>query len=256
MDEAERGHADHVLQNRGAWDAWAPGYVAGGRRGWAVAPAWGVWGIPETELRLIPNVAGRDAVELGCGTAYVSSWLARRGARVVGLDNSPAQLRSARAFQREFGLTFPLIHADAEHAPLRDRSFDFVISEYGACIWCDPYRWIPEAARLLRPGGQLIFLGNGTFQVLCGPDEDDIPPGDRLLRDYFGMHRFPWPDGSINFYLGYGDWIRLLRRNGFVIEDLIELRAPEGAVSRHPWISADWGRRWPNEEVWIARRLD
>jgi SAM-dependent methyltransferase len=255
MTERTPEHAEHVLQNRAAWDGWAPGYVAGGRRDWTEAPNWGVWRIPETELRLIPDVAGRAAVELGCGTAYVSAWLARRGARVVGLDTSPAQLRTARAFQREFGVAFPLILGDAENAPLRDGTFDLVISEYGASIWCDPYRWVPEAARLLRPGGHLVFLVNGTLHVLCSPDEDDIPPGDCLLRDYFGMHRFAWPDGSTDFHIGYGDWIRLLRRSGFAIENLIELRAPEGAASPYPWISADWGRRWPAEEVWVARRV-
>jgi len=200
-------------------------------------------------------VAGRDAVELGCGTAYVASWLARRGARVVGLDNSPAQLRTARALQREFGLAFPLVLGDAERAPLRDRSCDLAISEAGASLWCDPYRWIPEAARLLRPGGRLVFLVNSSFRVLCAPDEDDAPAGDRLLRDYFGMHRFAWPDGSVDFHLGHGDWVRLLRRAGFAIEDLIELRAPADAATRFPWIPAGWGRRWPAEEVWIARRI-
>ena len=256
MSDPMTGHAEHVLRNRAAWEGWAGDYVAGGRRGWAQEPAWGVWQTPEAELGLLPDLAGRDAVELGCGTAYVSSWLARRGAHVVGLDNSPAQLRTARALQREFGLAFPLVLADAERAPLRDRSFDFVVSEYGAAIWCDPYRWIPEAARLLRPGGRLVFLGNGTLHMLCAPDEDDVPAGDRLRRDYFGMHRFTWPDDdSVEFHLGYGDWIRLLRRSGFAVEDLIELRAPEGATTRYPSFSAEWGRRWPTEEVWVARRV-
>ena len=190
MDEMVTGHAEHVLRNRAAWDGWARDYAPGGRDRWAGAPAWGVWGLPEAELGLLPDVAGRDAVELGCGTAYVASWLARRGAGVVGLDNSPAQLRMARALQREFGLAFPLVLGDAERAPLRDRSCDLAISEAGASLWCDPYRWIPEAARMLRPGGRLVFLVNSSFRVLCAPDEDDAPAGDRLLRDYFGMHRF------------------------------------------------------------------
>jgi hypothetical protein len=70
------------------------------------------------------------------------------------------------------------------------------------------------------------------------------------------MHRFPWPDSSTNFYLGYGDWIRLFRRNGFTVENLVEMQAPAGAVSPSPWISAAWGRRWPTDEAWIARRTD
>lgn len=159
MSETVTGHAEHVLRNRAVWDTWARDYVAGDRRGWAEEPAWGVWGIPDADLGLLPDVAGRDAVELGCGTPYVASWLARRGARVVGLDNSPAQLRTARALQGEFGLAFPLVLGDAERAPLRGGAFDFVVSEYGASIWCDPYRWIPEAVRRMRQKSDEAWQG-------------------------------------------------------------------------------------------------
>jgi ubiquinone/menaquinone biosynthesis C-methylase UbiE len=102
-------------------------------------------------VRLLPDVSGLHVIELGCGTAYVSAWLMRRGARVNGLDNSSRQLATARTFQEEFALHFPLVHADAERAPFADESFDFAISQYGAAIWCDPYRWIPEVSRILRP---------------------------------------------------------------------------------------------------------
>src|SRR5205807_278913 len=122
----------------------AADYVEPARRNWTADPNWGIWGIPESELRLLPDIANRDAVELGCGTAYVSAWLARRGARVVGIDTSPRQLATARSLQSEHSLRFPLILADAEHVPLADTSFDLAISEYGAAIWCDPYAWIPE----------------------------------------------------------------------------------------------------------------
>jgi SAM-dependent methyltransferase len=205
---------------------------------------------------VLPDVSGLDAVELGCGTAYVSSWLARRGARVTGIDNSREQLATARRFQREFGLDFPLIHADAERVPLAAESFDFAISEYGAAIWCDPYRWIPEAARVLRPGGRLVFLGNSALLMLTMPDlESDGPAREQLLRDYFGMHRFAWPDDpGIEFHLGYGDWIRLFRKTGFEVEDLVEVRPPEGSTTRHPLATLEWSRRWPCEEVWKVRK--
>jgi len=251
----DRGPAEHVLRNRAVWDEWAREYAEPGRRAWNEEPRWGIWGITEAEVRLLPDVAGRDVIELGCGTAYVSSWLARRGARVTGIDNSTRQLETARALQNEFGLTFPLIHGDAEHVPLADAAFDLAISEYGASIWSDPYRWIPEAARLLRPGGDLIFLVNGTILMLCVPDDENIPAGDRLLREYFGMHRFEWPDDpSVEFHLGYGDWIRLLRSNDFEVLNLVELRPGPEATTRYPYVTLEWARRWPSEEVWIARK--
>lgn len=248
---------EHVRRNRAYWDGTAHEWVEPGRRNWQQdEPHWGIWQIPESEARLLPDVNGLDVIELGCGTGYVSSWLARRGARPVGIDNSPKQLETARAFQREFGIEFPLILGNAEDVPLPDATFDFAISEYGAAIWADPYKWIPEAARLLRPGGQLMFLGNGTFFMLAVPDTDEAgPASDRLLHDYFGMHRFEWADDdSVEFHLGYGDWIRLLRANDFEVEDMVELRPPVDAVTRFPYVRLDWARRWPSEEAWKARK--
>jgi SAM-dependent methyltransferase len=248
---------DHVRVNRAKWDAEAAKYKEPGRRHWAQKePTWGIWRVAESELRLLPAVQGLDVIELGCGTAYISAWLARRGARMVGIDNSRAQLANARLYQKEFGLDFPLIHGNAEEVPLAAGSFDLAISEYGACIWCDPYRWIPEAARLLRPGGRLIFLTNSTLAMLTIPDlEAEGPSTEQLVRDYFGMHRFEWSDDpGIEFHLGHGDWIRLLRSNGFEIEDLVEVRPPEGATTRYQLVTLEWSRRWPCEEVWKAQK--
>lgn len=243
---------EHVARNRRYWDDMATAWVEPGRRSWAAAePSWGVWTIPETELRLLPDLDGADTIELGCGTAYVSAWLARRGARPVGIDNSEAQLATARAFQKEYGLDFPLVHGNAEHVPYPDGSFDFAISEYGAAIWCDPYAWIPEAARLLRPGGRLVFLGNHNLLTLCMPNTEDIrPAGDRLVRDYFDLHRMQWvSDEGVEFALPYGEWFRLLRANGFEIEDLLELQAPADAATDFSFVTAEWARRWPSEHV-------
>lgn len=248
---------EHVLANRGAWDEWAPEYAAAGRRGWADnVPEWGIFGIPESDVHLLDDVAGKDVIELGCGTAYVSSWLARRGARVVGIDNSPKQLETARALQAEHGLDFPLLLGNAEAVPYPDASFDLAISEYGACLWADPYAWIPEAARLLRPGGELRFLTNGLLLVLTEPAlESEGPATDRMLRPLFGMHRYEWEDSpGIDFHLPHGEWIRLLRANGFDVIELLELQPPEGATTSYEFVTLEWARQWPCEEVWKARK--
>src|ERR1700689_3117857 len=124
-------------------------------RAWAAQEiAWGIFNVPETQVGVLGDVSGLDVVELGCGTAYLSAWLARRGARPVGVDLTAAQLDTARRCQDRFGISFPLGEAAAGDVPLPDAGFDLVVSECGASLWCDPSRWVPEAARLLRPGGR------------------------------------------------------------------------------------------------------
>jgi SAM-dependent methyltransferase len=248
---------EHVRRNRAQWDAWAARYVEAAEQNWkANAPAWGIWRIPEADVGMLPDApAGKDVIELGCGTAYVSAWLARRGAKVVGIDNSDAQLATARRLQREHGVDFPLLHGNAETVPYPDASFDFAISEYGACLWADPARWVPETARLLRPGGRLHFLTNSFLLMLCMPPEDGVAATDRLLRPAFDMYRLEWPgDASVQFNLPHGDWIRMLRRSGFEIENLVELRPPPDATTRYPYVTLEWARQWPCEEAWMVRK--
>jgi SAM-dependent methyltransferase len=228
------------------------------RRAWAEEEiTWGLWAIPEEELRTLGAAAGLDIVELGCGTAYFSARLARAGARVVGVDPTPAQLATARRMQVETGIHFPLVEAFAEDVPLPDASFDIVVSEYGASIWADPYKWLPEAARLLRPEGRLVFLRNSTLVILCAPDEGQAD--EHLHRPQRGMHRFHWPEneGGVEYHLSHGDWIALLKTSGFEIEALHELYAPEDAETHayYDFVTAEWARNWPAEEIWVARKV-
>lgn len=257
----ERGEAGeqvraYVRTNRAFWNAQASWYERPGRASWASAePRWGIWQIPEAEAGMLPpEPSGRRIVELGCGTGYVSAWLARRGAHPVGIDNSPAQLATARALQAEHELPFPLVHGDAERLPFPDASFDDAISEYGAAIWCDPHRWIPEAARVLRPGGRLSFLRNHAFQMLFVDEDPKVPAHRTLQRPYFGMHRFDWETGETEFHLPHGLMMSVLREAGFDVLELRELRPSPDARSDYEFVTLDWARQWPCEEVWIARR--
>ena len=250
MDET-----DYVRRNREAWRSFAAEYVPAAERNWSGAPSWGIWGIPESEVGLLPlDLEGKVTVELGCGTGYVSAWLARRGARPIALDLTPEQLATARRMQREHGLDFPLIRGIGERTPLPDGCADLVISEYGSAIWSDPYAWIPEAARLLKPGGELVFLGNSPLLMLFIPEVDGEAAGTTLLRPQRGMHRFEWPedpeDRSVEFHLSHGDWIRLFRASGLEVEELIELYPSEGATTRYPFVTLEWARQWPCEEAW------
>jgi SAM-dependent methyltransferase len=249
--------AAEVAHNRALWavvnqrwtDAAAPGL-------WdRPEPVWGLFEIPERELGLLGDVRGRDVVELACGTAYVSAWLRRAGARPVAVDLSGEQLATARRLQRAGGPAFPLLQADAERLPLPDACADLVVSEHGAAAWCDPARWLPEAARVLRPGGRLVFLTNSHLSALCVPEEEGVA-GERLLRGYREAARVSWPGGGTEFHPSHGDWVRLLVDAGFTLEALHELFAPPDRAD-HPFyeiVTQEWAAHWPAEEAWTAAR--
>jgi SAM-dependent methyltransferase len=192
-------------------------------------------------------------LELGCGAAQWSILLAKQGARVVGLDNSERQLEHARRRIADAEVDFPLIHASAENVPLPDASFDVVFCDHGAMSWADPYRTVPEAARLLREGGFLAFSQTSAIAVMCWNDETDLV-GPMLEHEYFGLHKLDEGDG-FTYQLPYGEWIRLFRTHGLVVEDLIEPQPPPGASSTY-WMpeELEWARRWPSESIWKARK--
>jgi len=244
----------HVAQNRTFWDARSDEYQA--QHAGYISPdrmAWGVWQIAEDEVRALPDVEGKDVLELGCGACQWSIALARRGARPVGLDVSARQLEHAGRLMAQAGVDFPLVHGSAEDVPLPDAGFDLVFADHGAFGFTDPYRTVPEAARLLRPGGDLVFSMHTPISDICWGDDDD--PGTTLVRDYFGL-RSAEVEGTIDFQLGYGDWIRLFAANGLQTLDLIELRPPADAVSSYrSERSRDWARRWPMDHIWRLRKL-
>jgi ubiquinone/menaquinone biosynthesis C-methylase UbiE len=254
MSSSER--PEYVQQNVAYWTQQNADYTdASAERAWAQEDiTWGTWETPEAQLNVLGEVDGLDIVELGCGTAYFSAWLARRGGRVVGVDPTPAQLETARRLQRETGVEFPLVEATGEDVPLPDASFDIVLSEYGASIWAEPQRWIPEAARLLRPGGRLVFLRNSTLQLLC-MEMDGV--AERLVRPQRDLNRVEWDDtGEVEFHLPHGALIDLLHENGFTVERLVELYAPPGARTHehYNYVTAEWASKWPSEEVWAAQK--
>jgi SAM-dependent methyltransferase len=251
---------EDLLHNRALWDMVNDQFSgADGLELWARTNIeWGLFATPEAQLGVLGEVAGLDVVELGCGTAHVSAWLARRGARMVAIDQSGAQLASARAAQAQHGLRFPLVQADAENVPLAAACADLVVSEHGAPAWCEPDAWIAEAARILRPGGRLVFLTNSPLSAMCVPAEGGAA-GEVLLRGPDELREIRWPGGGVEHHPGHGEWIRVLGDHGFVVESLHELRAPadhdpgRAAVGYYDITDLAWARRWPAEDLWSAR---
>jgi ubiquinone/menaquinone biosynthesis C-methylase UbiE len=249
------GWSEDAARNRDLWTKSNAEYTdAQAARKWAQNEVtWGLWGVPESQIGVLGELANLDVVELGCGTAYMSAVFAKQGARPVGVDITPAQLDTARRMMAETGIEFPLVEADAGETGLPDASFDLVFSEYGASIWIDPERFAAESARLVRPGGRLVFMSTSPLIVMCSRPDETVTP--ELVHPQFGMNRIEWPD-AVEFCLPHGERIDLLHRHGFEIERLVEVQAPESAETHtfYSFVSAEWGRQWPVEEIWAARK--
>jgi SAM-dependent methyltransferase len=250
---------DHVRRNRESWEHDSAAYQgrnAAQLNRWDVL-GWGVFDIPEDEVHALGDVAGLDVLEYGCGACQLGIKVTRRGARVTGLDFSHAQLRQGLANMAETGVGFPVVEADGERTPFADASFDLVFCDHGVMGFADPYATVPEVARLLRAGGRFVFNGTTPF-IWTVWGEGDEPAGTELKRSYFGPRRWDHQDDdgpSSDFQLPYGEWIRLFRDNGFVVEDLIELRPGPGATTTYDgYAPLEWARRFPAEQIWKVRR--
>lgn len=174
-------------------------------------------------------------------------------------DDAEGQLDTARRLAEAHGVAIEPVHGDAERTPFPDAAFDFAISEYGAAIWCDPYAWIPQAWRILKPGGRLVFLGHHPLMNVCSPVDGSMPVVERLERPWFDLHELDWSavpvdPGGIEFALPTSDWFALFRRVGFEVEDYREPRPAEGTDDPRFGVTADWARRFPSEQVWKLRK--
>jgi SAM-dependent methyltransferase len=242
-------------RNRRSWDAASAAYQRrNAPRLPTDEPTWGVWGLPERELRALGDVAGLDVLELGCGGAQWSIALARRGARVTGLDLSAAQLASARARIAEAGVPVRLVHASATATGLAAVSFDLVFADHGALNFADAADVLPEVARILRPGGRLVFNAPTPWLECCRDRRTGVV-GPALSVDYFGGLGRIEEEGMVSFVPTYGEWIRLFARAGLRVDDLVELRAPEDAWTTYSdYAPPGWARRWPGEQIWKVSR--
>jgi SAM-dependent methyltransferase len=171
----------------------------------------------------------------------------------VGIDLSERQLEHAANACRRAHISTPLVHGTAESLPFHDKSFDIVFCDHGATTFSPPELTVPEASRVLRPGGIFAFCISSPIRDICwDPETERTAP--RLCMDYFGMHTLE-DDDETNYQLPYGAWIRLFRKNGLLVEDLIELQPAKDATTTYTeYAPLAWARRWPLENIWKLRK--
>jgi SAM-dependent methyltransferase len=247
-----------LRRSRDAWNAGSDAYQSQhGERLRDTALAWGVWRIPESELRVLGPVEGRRMLELGCGAAQWTQSLRDAGAHAVGIDFSERQLAHARTRTRASRRSAPLVQGSAEQLPFRASSFDVVFCDHGATSFAAPERSVAEAARVLRPGGLFAFCMSTPIRDVCWDARRDRV-GTELASCYFDLSMLDDGDGdAVTFQLPYGAWIRLFRQHGLAVEDLVELRPPGDAATTYAeYAPREWARSWPAEHIWKTRKTE
>jgi SAM-dependent methyltransferase len=247
--------SEHVARNRAFWDADSDAYQELHGDDLASRPlAWGAWRRPESELQILGDVTGRRMLELGCGGGQWANALTPLGAYCVGLDLSAAQLRHARANAAGDGNAVPFVLANGESVPFAAASFDVVFCDHGAMSFGDPRHTVPEAARVLKPGGLFAFCVTHPLVYLTWDDAKDRQT-KKLQIDYDQLGLMDSGEGTVDFVQPPGQWVARLRAHGFEIETHLELSPPKGATTTYDeFVPYEWAQHWPAEEIWRARK--
>jgi SAM-dependent methyltransferase len=245
--------------SRGWWDATADDYQSehGAFLG-DVDFLWGPEGLRESNARLLGEVSDKDVLEVGCGAAQCSRWLAAAGARAVASDLSFGQLTHAARLNDRTGIEVPLAQADATALPFGDGTFDVVCSAYGAVPFvADSAGLMREVARLLRPGGIWAFATTHPFRW-CFPDD----PGKRGLTvdsSYFDRRAYVEQDERgqatyVEHHRTVGDRVAELVGAGLVVEAVVEPEWPDGHEQAWGQWSPLRGRLIPGTVIFVSRR--
>jgi SAM-dependent methyltransferase len=251
--------AESVAANAAWWDADADDYHA--EHGEFLGVADFVWcpeRLREADARLLGDVAGRDVLEVGSGSAPCARWLAAQGARVTAFDLSAGMLRYAAAANEATGIDVPLVRANAERLPFASGSFDIACSAFGAVPFvADLAGTFREVARVLRPGGSWVFAVTHPMRWIF-PD-DPGPNGLRVTGSYFDRTPYVEVDADghatyVEYHRTLGDFVRALTGAGFTLLELVEPEWPDGHADEWGQWSPLRGALFPGTAIFRCRR--
>jgi SAM-dependent methyltransferase len=234
--------SETLRANRRDWDTYADEYQA--THGEFLGDARFIWspeGVDEADAQVLGDVEGRDVLEIGCGAAQCARWLTTQGARAVGLDVSHRQLQHGRRIDLDTGVTVPTVCGTATALPFTAGSFDVVFSAFGALQFVyDAGAAVAEVARVLRRDGRFAF--SVTHPIRWSMPDDPTAEGLVVTSSYWDRTPYVEQDtgGSVTYvehHRTVGDWVRILGRAGFRLDDLVEPEWPEG----HDRVWGGWG---------------
>ena len=214
-----------------------------------------MWQLPESELRVLGDVAGKDILELGCGAAQWSILLAGLGARPVGVDNSERQLEHARDALAAAGLDFPLVHAPAETVPLPDASFDIVFADHGANRFADPVCLgarggaAPAAGR--PPRLQRLDAASRSCAGTSRPTGWSPSSISTTSACTGSRSRTGRCSSSFRTASGSGSSARTASRSRTCGRSSLR---PAAESTYRTAEETEWARKWPMEQIWIVRK--
>ena len=259
----DAGQPETVRANRAWWDAEAADYYA--EHGEFLGDAeltWGPEGLRESDAHLLGDLAGMRVLEIGCGGAQGSRWVARQGvAAVVGSDVSAGMLDRARridAAVADPALRLPLVQCDGAALPFPDQAFDVVFTAYGVVPFvADSAGAMGEAARVLRPGGRFVF--STTHPLRWAMPDDPGEGGLRVTQSYFDRTAYVEQDAAgratyVEHHRTLGDRIREIVAAGLRVVDLVEPEWPESNLDTWAGWSQLRGRLVPGTAIFVCRR--
>ncbi|MEV0703238.1 class I SAM-dependent methyltransferase [Saccharopolyspora sp. NPDC050389] len=252
-----------AAESRGAsrlwWDADADDYQA--EHGAFLGDSDFMWcpeRLREADAGLLGDVRGKRVLEVGCGAASCSRWLADQGAHPVGLDISAGMLRHAVEGGERSGTAVPLVQASADCLPFADGSFDLACSAFGGVPFvADAGAVFREVARVLRPGGRWVFAVTHPMRWIF-PD-DPGPTGLTATHSYFDRTPYLEVDDAgratyVEHHRTLGDFVRQLAGAGLHLVDLIEPEWPAGHTQTWGQWSPLRGRLFPGTAIFVCHR--
>jgi SAM-dependent methyltransferase len=253
--------ASTARANRGWWDADADSYQrAHGDFLGASDFVWSPERLREADAHLLGDVGTKRVLEVGCGAAMCSRWLAGAGARPVAFDISAGMLRHARSGAADTGIEVPLVQADAQFLPFASAAFDIAFTAFGAVPFvADSARVMREVARVLRPGGRWVFAT--THPLRWSFPDDPGPPGLTATMPYWD--RTPYVEYAatgeatyVEHHRTLGDRVREIAAAGLRLIDIVEPEWPDGHTAEWGQWSPLRGAILPGTAIYVCGLLD